>query len=548
MIRQKKVDTENKDIVVGMLQSMSMRDYDPKVFNEFGLVIFDECFIRREMVLTESGPIMIGQLYDMWTNNEPIPLIKSFNEKTNRFEYKKMTHAWEKKSSKLIKLNIMNHEIICTTKHKFLTMNNHKYKYVEAHNLTYDDMMVSHINGKLNLSKINNIYTDYTNLEYVYDIEVSDNHNFIVQTNNNDGIVVHNCHHLGARVFSQAMQKTGGHYTIGLSATPTRADGLTKVIEWYLGPMLYKLERKGEKNVSVKLINYNTDNNQLFVEKKQWMKGKIAASVPKMITNIGLIDTRNKLIVDIIGHLRNINDRKILVLSNRIAHLEYLKKETDKQIAQDILAGNLEEDEIKTAFYIGKCKSYELIDAEGADIIFGSYAMAEEGLDIDKLNTLVLATPKKNIVQSIGRILRKPIKDGDTKPLIVDIADGFSVFINWGNIRQQYYNTNQYTIDTYMAQDDKCISMTDYLIKNKAIKPNQKDINLRKEYMCHKYGTEAWELDQDLLSDDAEIDEAEEQKYNYNPDLKLVLEVDQEIDYSKSYKHIEDQLLKNLKP
>jgi superfamily II DNA or RNA helicase len=42
-IKQSKVDVEDKDIVIATLQSLALRDYDNKIFNEFGLVIIDEC-------------------------------------------------------------------------------------------------------------------------------------------------------------------------------------------------------------------------------------------------------------------------------------------------------------------------------------------------------------------------------------------------------------------------------------------------------------------------------------------------------------------------
>ena len=47
------------------------------------------------------------------------------------------------------------------------------------------------------------------------------------------------CHHLGAEVFSKSMQKVSSKYMLGLSATPNRKDGLTKVFEWYIGPIVY---------------------------------------------------------------------------------------------------------------------------------------------------------------------------------------------------------------------------------------------------------------------------------------------------------------------
>ena len=42
-IKQKILDVNNKDIVIATLQSLAMKDYDEKIFDDFGLVIIDEC-------------------------------------------------------------------------------------------------------------------------------------------------------------------------------------------------------------------------------------------------------------------------------------------------------------------------------------------------------------------------------------------------------------------------------------------------------------------------------------------------------------------------
>lgn len=42
-IKQKIIDVNNKDIVIATLQSLAMKEYDNKIFNDFGLVIIDEC-------------------------------------------------------------------------------------------------------------------------------------------------------------------------------------------------------------------------------------------------------------------------------------------------------------------------------------------------------------------------------------------------------------------------------------------------------------------------------------------------------------------------
>ena len=61
-------------------------------------------------------------------------------------------------------------------------------------------------------------------------------------------------------------------------------------------------------------------------------------------------------------------------------------------------------------YYIGGMKEEELKKSEYKKVIIATYAMAEEGLDIKTLTTLLMATPKVDVTQSIGRILRKKEK------------------------------------------------------------------------------------------------------------------------------------------
>jgi superfamily II DNA or RNA helicase len=286
-------------------------------------------------------------------------------------------------------------------------------------------------------------------------------------------IICDECHHFGSRVFSQALSKVCGKYTIGLSATPKRKDGLSKVFMWYLGDMIYKMEKKEDNNVIVKMFDYTSDD-VLFKEVKQRNGRKFVPSIPKMITNITNIKKRNTFCVNIINNLRKMDERKILVLSGRLIHLVDMKKKIDEIIKHEIESEDLEPDEIKTSFYIGGMKEYELRSSAEADIIFATYSMAEEGLDIDSLNTLLLATPKKDIIQSIGRIMRKPIKDGDIKPLIVDIKDNFSMFKSWATKRKAYYEQKKYQVESFLSKNDKCQSINDFLIDIKVIQKSEK--------------------------------------------------------------------------
>lgn len=281
-------------------------------------------------------------------------------------------------------------------------------------------------------------------------------------------VIVDECHHIASRVFSRALYKICTRYTIGLSATPERKDGLTKIIHWYLGKTLYIQERKKQHNVVVRRFRLSLDD-PLFKEKTVWTNGKIVPCIPRMITNLTKIMYRTKIIINIINTLRRDPKRKILILSGRIDHLDYMKQRIDKKISLERESGKILDDECRTYYYIGRSKPIERKEAEqNGDILFASYEMAHEGLDIDRLNTIILATPKKDVIQAIGRIMRKISTDSDVKPLIIDIADDFSVFYAQSMTRYKLYKKNNYLIKDYKVNDNYVVSLKNFM-KHKEI-------------------------------------------------------------------------------
>ena len=65
IIKQNKVDIKNKDFVVGSLQSIAMRDYDPDIFKDFGLVIIDEVHhcsaeVFSQALIKTCSPFVLG--------------------------------------------------------------------------------------------------------------------------------------------------------------------------------------------------------------------------------------------------------------------------------------------------------------------------------------------------------------------------------------------------------------------------------------------------------------------------------------------------------
>jgi superfamily II DNA or RNA helicase len=104
-------------------------------------------------------------------------------------------------------------------------------------------------------------------------------------------------------------------------------------------------------------------------------------------------------------------------------------------------------------FYISESERESLEKSENSDVIFATYSLVSEGIDIPTLNTLIMTTPKREIEQIIGRILR-----GKTKkiPLIMDIVDeNFRIYQNQGYARKVYYKKHKYPINIqYLRRGD----------------------------------------------------------------------------------------------
>lgn len=238
-------------------------------------------------------------------------------------------------------------------------------------------------------------------------------------------VIFDEAHHAPSQYFSKALPLIACKKTIGLSATPKRSDRMEKILYWYFGDVMYKSEVEENDKVLVNLYNYTTDNPKF----KEYFLRTGDINRAKTINKIVEIDSRNDLIINLIKSVANDKNRKLLILSDRIEHLELLKS---KLI------------DITCDFYIGGRKQKELKKAEEAQVIFASYGMASEGLDIPDLNTLFMVTPRKEVEQAVGRILRKI--NLDIRPTIYDISDQLPSFIRQCSCRKKLYNNMGFEI------------------------------------------------------------------------------------------------------
>lgn len=214
-------------------------------------------------------------------------------------------------------------------------------------------------------------------------------------------------HHLAARSFSQILYKCKSKYSLGLSATVKRKDGLTMLLTWSLGKII---TNEVLSNVEIPMVSFISAEYSSRIVTKNNLKGKL--NLPDLINKLTLDDKRNEQIIDEIVKLAQ-QGRKILALSGRREHCIHL---------EDLLKSRNEtlDSKIDTGLYMGGMKSDILERSNKADVIFATYQSVSEGYDNPALDTLIMCTGMSDIVQTVGRILRRKNKH---RPLVVDVVD-----------------------------------------------------------------------------------------------------------------------------
>ena len=172
------------------------------------------------------------------------------------------------------------------------------------------------------------------------------------------------------------------------------------------------------------------------------------------------------------GESINLSSRRIYLAES--VEVTDLDLENDKNDIYQIVT---KEAICSAGYYVGGMKKDALKASESRQLILGTFAMANEGLDIETLNCLILASPKSDVIQAVGRVLRKDHLE--MKPKIVDMVDIFSMFTNQAGKRLKYYKTKGYVITNIDITDNGDITNTEK-IEYSAAKPKSKPKNQRR--------------------------------------------------------------------
>jgi len=239
-------------------------------------------------------------------------------------------------------------------------------------------------------------------------------------------VVCDETHRMGAPVFNQAIPLFPARYRLGLTATPRRGDGLQAVFEWHIGKVAAKMTG-AETTPKVYQVPFD-----VYIP-EQVYKWREKVFLGKLVTKLCKLHNRTDWIArECVRACKA--DRRVMVLSDRIEHLEDLKTAFDVECSSAFTSG----------FYIGGMKDAERAVSAQCDLILGTFAMAQEGLDLPEVDTLFLASPHSDVEQPIGRILRW--HEDKKEPVVVDIVDSVPVCQKFAEKRLKQYKRLKYDV------------------------------------------------------------------------------------------------------
>jgi superfamily II DNA or RNA helicase len=190
-------------------------------------------------------------------------------------------------------------------------------------------------------------------------------------------VILDEAHHAPAATFAAVLGDLAGRYRLGLTATPTRRDGLQSLIEWCCGPIVARIEQRDLERMGYTLTP--------TIEQRP--TGWAATA-------------RNALILDAVAALTR-EGRRVLLLADRVAHVEAL---ANKLVTAGFRAAALTSRSTKRR----RAEVLGAMGAGGLDVLAAT-SLADEGLDVASLDAVVLAAPSGNparVQQRIGRALR----------------------------------------------------------------------------------------------------------------------------------------------
>jgi superfamily II DNA or RNA helicase len=213
-------------------------------------------------------------------------------------------------------------------------------------------------------------------------------------------IIVDECHHIPANTFNRIVDASYARYKIGLSGTVERKDGRHVLLPDYFGTTRFTPPRE----------NYMVPSVDVIQSKIRFMDG---ARTPWALRVNDLVQQEEYgQLIALLAATYHKKGHKILLLSDRVNFLKRIAATLGDYC--EIITGEISTEERESRI--------KRINAGEVNILLGTQSIFSEGISVNPLSCLILATPVNNtplLTQLIGRVVREyPNKKA---PVIVDI-------------------------------------------------------------------------------------------------------------------------------
>lgn len=287
-----------------------------------------------------------------------------------------------------------------------------------------------------------------------------------------DTVIYDEAHHYCSQVFSNVLKRIVTRYSISLSATIERVDGLEKTLHWYLGEICTKVDARLNYDVEIDVIEFMPKDKRYFKELP--LPGK-KTNTGKMMSNLILIPERNKMIVDkVIDIFEKQPNRHILIITHRVSQMEHFKEEFSKLYGEEnigMIVGKTGEHMVK---------NNDMSAVTGKKIVLGIYNLCKESINIPGLCCVILATPMSRVLQSCGRMFRREKHEYEYHPLVVDIKDMLSIYKNMGMTRMRQY------IESYLENEGSALRFYSCVWQNNHEITHTRTVDLKQMILGHK--------------------------------------------------------------
>ena len=373
------IDVDDKDIVLCMLQSLISKEYEPSIFEQFGLTIIDEVHHISSQTFSNS-------LFKVVTKYM-LGLSATMNRKDG--------------TTKVFKMFLG--EVIFKAEKK----NEHT---VEVRAITYkvddddfNDTILDYRGKPQNSSMISKLCEYNRRTEFI----IKTLCDFISVDNVSKDIINNHKLEMDKNVPNCQICNKNNNYLI----RNTCCD-----IVKYCMPCMENIGLTAETNITY-FISPNGDK-------------KSSKERPKCPNCKKGLKYEQNYIEN--PYVKPLEQTHTIVMAHNLNILHYMYK---KFVCKNLAS---------VGYYIGGMKEAQLKHTESKQIILASFVMCSEGLDIPTLNTEFLITPKTDIVQIVGRILRA--KHKFSHPIIYDFVDSHDVFQRQWLKRKAYYKNQNYKI------------------------------------------------------------------------------------------------------